>query len=103
MTVFRFRCAGIACLFLSRGSIPEIRQISLRLMPPFSVQRPLLDQFQQRVLALLHESSATEHPLSRAQAELAIWQQLEAEIIASMFVLEPMGRNTKEGSLDEQR
>src|SRR5258708_40257931 len=26
MIVFRFRCAGIACLFLSRGSIPEIRQ-----------------------------------------------------------------------------
>ena len=93
-------------LLLSLAFEPEEfyppERLNLRLMPPFSVQQPLLSQFQQRVLALLREATAAANPLSRAQAELAVWQQLEGELVESMAVLEPVGRK-KEGSLDEQR
>jgi hypothetical protein len=63
-------------------------RISLRVMPPFSAQRPLLGQFQQRVLDSLTESSSTGHPLSRVQAEQAVWRQLEAELIDLRFTIE---------------
>jgi hypothetical protein len=95
--------ALLLSLAFEPGEFYPPERISLRMMPPLSIQRPLLDQFQPRVLALLHESSKTEHPLSRAQAELVAWQKLEAEVMASQFVLEPVGRNAEGGVPDEQR
>ena len=95
--------ALLLSLAFEPGEFYPPERINLRVMPPLSIQRPVLDQFQRRVVTRMYESYAAERPLSRAQAELAIWQQIEAELIASMFVLESVGQNTKEGAPDEQR
>ncbi len=63
-------------------------RISLRLLPSEGAQRPLLDQFQQRVLTRLAKSSSTGHPLSRALVEQEVWQELEVELIDQRSTIE---------------
>jgi hypothetical protein len=53
-------------------------RIRLHPMPPVSLHHPSLTHFQERVLALLR----SEPSLSRSQAEQAVWQQLEQELLA---------------------
>jgi hypothetical protein len=58
-------------------------QIHLRLMPSFGVQHRLLMTLQDRIngLMLSAQNDSTRPPLTRAQAELLAWQQLEEELL----------------------
>lgn len=53
-------------------------RIRLRPMPAVSRQHPYIAQFQERVLALLQRDSS----LSRGQAEIDVWQQIEEALLA---------------------
>ncbi len=53
-------------------------RIRLRLMPEEPLQRRHIATFQDRVLMRLHQDGS----LSRVQAELLVWQQLEAALLA---------------------
>ena len=53
-------------------------RIRLRPMPAGHIQRPYLEQFQERVLTLLQRDDS----LSRFQAEMYVWQQIEEALLA---------------------
>ena len=53
-------------------------RIRLRPMPAGHIQRPYLEQFQERVLMLLQRDDF----LSRFQAEMYVWQQIEEALLA---------------------
>jgi hypothetical protein len=59
--------------------------IELRVMPTEERQRPYLARFRQRVNEFLQEAARKQQSLSFAQAELAVWQQLEAELLELDF------------------
>ena len=55
--------------------------IELRIMPSLEVQRDLFATFQRRITMLMKESLNTSHPLTRFEAEQAVWKQFEEELI----------------------
>ncbi|HTK06709.1 MAG TPA: GAF domain-containing protein [Ktedonobacteraceae bacterium] len=59
-------------------SFPEIE---LELMPPHALQQPYLAQFRQRVTQHTIQSAQQQLPLTRAQAELSVWQTLEEDLL----------------------
>lgn len=71
---------------------PEM--IELRVMPPPAVQRTYLVSFRQRVVALMKQTYATAHPLSRTEAEQVIWQQVEEELIGLTRAQESSANST---------
>jgi hypothetical protein len=61
----------------------EPSRIALATLPPIEQQQPFFATFQQR-LSRVRQAS----PISLPQAELQVWQQIEAELIAHSFSLE---------------
>jgi hypothetical protein len=59
----------------------SLETLDLRLMPSVEAQRTHFTHFHQRVLQVMKKSLYTSHPLTRGQAELLVWQQLEEELI----------------------
>jgi hypothetical protein len=55
--------------------------ISLCVMPSAEVQGASLATFRQRLQTVLKESYGSAHPLTSAQGEQIVWQQLEEELI----------------------
>jgi hypothetical protein len=58
-----------------------LQQVELRKALPSEQQRSVLATFRLRVSALLMESLQDGCPLSVAQAEMLVWQQLEDELL----------------------
>lgn len=73
--------ASLLALAFEPDEFYPLKRIDLRLMPPLEVQRKYLAHFQQRVLQLMKDSFSTSHSLTRAQAEVCVWQQLEEELL----------------------
>jgi hypothetical protein len=59
----------------------NLNQIALGVMPPCEQQHPYFARFQERVSQLLIQSSLNKELLTRSQAEIKIWQELEAELL----------------------
>jgi transcriptional regulator with XRE-family HTH domain len=59
--------------------------IKLRRMPPQEVQRQIFGHFQNRVTALMVERLKAGQRIEREEAELTIWQQIEADLIDYMY------------------
>ncbi len=57
------------------------QSIELGIMPSLEAQQPYFAHFQQHVTDLMVRTAAEEHPMTRTQAELEIWQQLEEEFL----------------------
>jgi hypothetical protein len=59
--------------------------IELRQMPPLDVQREFFGHFQNRVTELMVEKINAGERIGREEAELTIWQQIEADLIEYMY------------------
>ena len=59
--------------------------IELRQMPSLGVQREFFGHFQHRVTALIVEKLNEGQRIGREEAELAIWQQIEAKLIEHIY------------------
>ncbi len=59
--------------------------IELRQMPPLEAQRKFFGHFQNRVTELMVERINAGQRIGREQAELTIWQQIEADLIEYMY------------------
>jgi len=84
--------AHLLALAFEPDEFYPVETIDLRVLPDVEVQRKYFAQFQSRVLQLMRESLSTERPLTRAQAELRVWQQLETELIAYSSMLQQRSR-----------
>ena len=54
-------------------------------MPPIEVQRTFFGHFQNRVTELMIEKINAGQRIGREEAELTIWQQIEADLIEYMY------------------
>ena len=70
-------------------------RIRLRPMPAANMQHPYLMEFQEQVLALLHRDAS----LSRSQAEICTWHQIEEALLAHATDL-PESRRTDYAGTD---
>jgi hypothetical protein len=74
---------------LSLAFLPEefypYEMIDLRQMPPLEVQREFFGHFQQRVTQLIVEKMNTPERIGRTEAELAVWQEIEAQLIEYVY------------------
>jgi len=59
--------------------------MELRRMPPLEVQLKIFGHFQNRVTALMYEKATAGQRIDRDEAELTIWQQIEADLIEYMY------------------
>ncbi len=59
--------------------------ITLRVMPPPSVQRPMLTTFHQRVTTRFKQSLLAGEHLSSTEIEAQVWQELEQQLIDSQI------------------
>ncbi len=59
----------------------EHEAITLGVMPPLEQQLPLLHSFQQRVMHYLHQATRQYRFLTKLEAELLIWQEIEEELL----------------------
>lgn len=57
------------------------QQIQLQMMPSVTEQRACFATLQERITALMKEAIDTASPLSRAQAEEIVWEQIEEELL----------------------
>lgn len=56
--------------------------IELRVIPKPEIQRPILANFRQRLTAKFQQAAQQSQQLSNAQIEMAVWQEIEAELLA---------------------
>ncbi len=70
----------IALAFTPEQFYPP-EQVKLRVMPSYQEQQRRFATLQQRIVTLMKESFNQPRPLSRRQAELFVWQQLEEELL----------------------
>jgi transcriptional regulator with XRE-family HTH domain len=74
---------------LSLAFLPEqfypYEMIELRQMPPIEVQRTFFGHFQNRVTELMVEKINAGQRIGREEAELTIWQEIEADLIEYMY------------------
>lgn len=59
----------------------ELERIQLSAVPPAEEQRPYLSGFRQRVVEIMIQALRDDHPMIAPQAELIVWQQVEAELL----------------------
>lgn len=55
--------------------------IVLSVMPLLEQQIPLLQSFQQRVMRRIHQATRQYHFLTKQEAELLVWQEIEEELL----------------------
>src|SRR6266571_2964511 len=73
--------ANLLVLACEPEAFYDQQSIELGIMPSLEAQQPYFAHFQQRVTDLMVRTAAEEHPMTRTQAELEIWQQLEEEFL----------------------
>lgn len=56
--------------------------IELRVIPKPEIQRPILANFRQRLTAKFQQAAQQSQQLSNAQIEMAVWQEIEAELLS---------------------
>lgn len=59
----------------------EPEHIQLSAVPTAQEQRPSLAGFRQRVVDIMTQAMRDSHPMTAPQAELMVWQQVEAELL----------------------
>ena len=69
--------ANLLVLVCELEDFYDQQSIELGIMPSLEAQQPHFTHFQQRVTDLMVRTTAEGHPMTRMQAELEIWQQLE--------------------------
>ncbi len=77
----------------------HFQQIELELIPTYEVQQPYLAQFRQRVEQLMIQSTQEKKPVTRPQAELYVWQELEAELLYLALHPQPVDLSRKPGEV----
>ncbi len=75
------RYTDLLALVFEPDEFYALQQVELRQALPSEQQRAVLATFRRRVSALLMESLQDGRPLSVAQAEMLVWQQLEDELL----------------------
>lgn len=70
------RYANLLALAFEPDAFFDLKNIVLRIMPPYSRQEPLFRQFRQRAL-----QTAQRHCLTLSEAQARVWQEIEAELI----------------------
>ena len=70
------RYANLMALAFEPDAFFDLKNVALRIMPPYSRQEPLFRQFRQRAL-----QAAQRHCLTLSEAQGRVWQEIEAELI----------------------
>ncbi len=73
--------ANLLVLSFELHEFYDLPQIELGLMPEYTRQVPLLSTFQQRVTRRMIQATQEQQPLTRPEAELAAWHELETELL----------------------
>jgi hypothetical protein len=73
--------ADLLVLAFENHEFYPLQDIELGIMPPVTLQQPHLARFQQRVTQRIIDVSRDRQPLTRLQAELAIWREIEEELL----------------------
>jgi transcriptional regulator with XRE-family HTH domain len=77
--------ARLLALAFAPDQFYPYEKIRLRRIPPEEVQKQIFGHFQNRVTALMVERLKAGDRIEREQAELAIWRQIEADLIEYMY------------------
>lgn len=72
-------------LAFEQHELYDLSAIELGLMPPSTIQQPLLAHFPQHVTQCMLQSARNKQPLTRPQAETRVWQQFEGEFLNLPF------------------
>lgn len=59
----------------------DLQEIELGVLPPIDIQQGHLTRFQQRVTQILIHAGQCDQTLSRSQAEILAWQEIEEELL----------------------
>jgi len=73
--------AGLIATLCETNEFYPIQQIALGALPPYDKQRPLLDNFQDRVSRIMFEKAQNRQPITVTQAENLAWQDIEAALL----------------------
>lgn len=85
------RYVDLMVLAFSDNEFYPLQSIELGLMPSYDQQLPYLTTVQRRVTQLIIEASRDHQPLTRPEAEQAVWQAIEDELLR-------LTMNNKEGN-----
>ncbi len=59
----------------------ELAQIELKVMPSPEIQYPYISGFQERLMQMMMQVQRKRQPMSLAQAEQVVWQQIEHDLL----------------------
>lgn len=77
--------ACLAALLFDVEDFYSSETINLRVMPPYNYQEPFFRHFNQRVSQKFAEELRAGHQIGLQEARLAVWQDLEAELLAAVL------------------
>ena len=75
------RYANLLALAFSPADFFDLQDIELLPMPPYVVQVPYFEHFQQRVSQKLMQAAVTGHSITLQEAQEQVWQEIEAELL----------------------
>jgi hypothetical protein len=76
--------ANLLALAFSPTDFFDLQDVELLPMPPYAIQAPYFEHFQQRVTQKLMQSAMTTHPITLHEAQEQVWQEIEAELLGWM-------------------
>lgn len=77
--------AELIAMAFDRQEFYEPGQITLSVLPSFEQQQPFFSGFRQRVTENMRQALSNHQPITTLQAEQLAWQQLEEELLKSLF------------------
>jgi len=86
----------IALTFRDEDFYPQ-DSISLLQMPPYDIQKDVLDDFQNRIRNRLIEASREGEPLTTSEAELLVLKRIETELLQRDMLAEKLENQTNTG------
>ena len=76
--------ANLLALAFSPMDFFDLQDVELLPMPPYAIQTPYFEHFQQRVTQKLNQTAMTAHPITLHEAQEQVWQEIEAELLEWM-------------------
>jgi hypothetical protein len=73
--------ADLACLAFADDEFYHLRDVQLGLIPHPDIQKPHLEDFQQRVWQYMRQANQRNELLRKPEAELLVWQEIEERLL----------------------
>jgi len=74
--------SDLISLAFDKNDFYPASMLELRFMPPPEVQKPIIATFRERVTKKFHRSGRGSSRLSNPEIELAVWQEIEEELLS---------------------